>query len=177
MKKIAFWVILIHIVILSFLYKKRLYRNKKDFFVREIKVVEEIPLKRELVLKKRKHSKKIVKNNNRKKIISNLEKIKKIGIGKGEIFKKKELTIPFLKIKKDKEEMLINYLKSNLKLPEQGEVKVEIFISSKGNIEKVNVLSSKSLTNEVYLKEKLLNFYFPWLLEKKNLIITFINER
>ena len=77
---------------------------------------------------------------------------------------------------------LIDFFKSHLKLPEYGEVKVKMKIKEDGMIDDIEVLSSKSGKNEVYLKNILLKISLPWLndylpkQEEVDLIICFTND-
>ena len=77
---------------------------------------------------------------------------------------------------------IVDFFKSHLKLPEYGEVKIEIKIKEGAYISEVNVISSESLKNQKYLKDILLKTSIPWLNdylsagEEVDLIICFTNE-
>jgi outer membrane biosynthesis protein TonB len=111
-------------------------------------------------------TKKIIKEieENLKKIEKKIEK--KQEIKKIEIPKKIDLS-PSLEIEKKVEidsnydQILINYLKQNLHLPEYGYVKISIDIDKYGNATNIEIIESKSLENQKYLKNNLEKLKFP----------------
>ncbi len=80
------------------------------------------------------------------------------------------------------QDRLIQDLKNNLKLPEYGEVKLLVRISSKGDVIKAEVLSSRSERNKGYLQKELLRLQFAWFPQVLSeapfydFVITFQNE-
>jgi outer membrane biosynthesis protein TonB len=80
------------------------------------------------------------------------------------------------------QQKLISDLKNNLKLPEYGEVKLRMKISSKGEVVTVEVLSAQSERNKSYLQKELVSLRFLWfskILPESpfyDFVITFQNE-
>ncbi len=74
------------------------------------------------------------------------------------------------------------FFKEQLILPEHGEVKIEILISSLGIVEKCLVIKAESEKNKRYLQEQLLSLHLPDLqqtqrsTEPVTFILTFCNE-
>jgi hypothetical protein len=60
------------------------------------------------------------------------------------------------------QQLLIQDLQEKLRLPEEGCVKVKLFINSNGNIKNIDVLQSYSEKNKTYLKNTLQQVVFPW---------------
>ena len=81
------------------------------------------------------------------------------------------------------QDFLIQDLKNNLKLPEYGEVKARIRISSKGEVLQMEVLSSQSDKNKKYLYQELMHMRFSWFstitssVPFFDFVITFENEK
>ncbi|MBM3208611.1 MAG: hypothetical protein FJZ57_08475 [Chlamydiae bacterium] len=79
-------------------------------------------------------------------------------------------------------EYLAIFLKQELKLPDFGEVKVEITLNKDGTVEKCLVLNSESIKNRKYLEERLPKLTFPNFKtnktskEKQHFVLTFCNE-
>lgn len=79
-------------------------------------------------------------------------------------------------------EYLAFFLKQELKLPDFGEVKVEITLNKDGSVEKCLVLNSESIKNRRYLEERLPKLTFPNFKtnktskEKQHFVLTFCNE-
>ena len=79
-------------------------------------------------------------------------------------------------------EYLAYFLKQELKLPDFGQVKVEITLNKAGCVEKCLVISSQSAKNKKYLEEKLPNLIFPKFkksnhsYDTQQFVLTFCNE-
>lgn len=57
--------------------------------------------------------------------------------------------------------LLVQKLKSALHLPEEGDVKLELILKNSGEVIKVNVLSSLSPDNALYLENEITKMRFP----------------
>lgn len=72
---------------------------------------------------------------------------------------------------------LMGFLRETLRLPEVGEVKMEIMVKKDGTIGKVVVLRSESQKNKLYLQEHLPLLQLPMQLDQdKTWVVTFCNE-
>ncbi len=103
-------------------------------------------------------------------------KISKLNIdSKVEIFTKDE--------KPQYHQLLIDEMQNNLHLPEYGEVKMEVVISSQGEVKSLKAIDVKSNKNQIYLEKAINNMTFPWIeqffSEKKDIsfTITFRNAQ
>ncbi len=56
---------------------------------------------------------------------------------------------------------MIHRIKLQLKLPEYGEVRVELTLDRTGKVHKLYVLSSSSLNNQKYIEKNLTTVHFP----------------
>lgn len=80
------------------------------------------------------------------------------------------------------QETLIGYLHTKLRLPEFGEVKLEIVLTPEGKVKSVRVLQSASILNKNYLEKNLplLKFPPPTVLDsskkEQTYILVFCNE-
>ncbi len=169
---------------------KKLEEKKQNSPVREIK--------KNVIRSEIKNNKNEHKKNTLKEEISNLEKFSLHAESPQE---KKELPVPkigALKIptidinpSEEKEDLdnkglfqnvLVEYFRQNLSLPEYGEVKIKLTLNCDGTIADIFIVSSKSKKNEEYLKNTLPNLAFPWfnlyLPNEKNLGLTvsFLND-
>lgn len=101
--------------------------------------------------------------------------------------KKTELLIPTLnpvfefssdtpEEKLDSAERIATLLREELRLPEFGEVKVLLRISSLGKLESCEILQSKSAKNAEFLKKRLPELHYPCLNETASITIAFRNE-
>lgn len=116
-----------------------------------------------------------LKNNKNDDIIIP-SKISKLNIdSKVEIFTKDE--------KPQYQQLLIDEMQNNLHLPEYGEVKMEVVISSQGEVKSLKAIDVKSYKNQIYLEKAIINMTFPWIeqffSEKKDIsfTITFRNAQ
>ncbi len=91
------------------------------------------------------------------------------------------LSLP-LGLEEDYASSLVAYLEEHLRLPDSGEVKIELTLRKDGSIETVKVLSAKSEQNKKRLEEHLPRLHFPPFpkeeKEKKSkvFILTFCND-
>lgn len=91
------------------------------------------------------------------------------------------LSLP-LELEEDYASSLVEYLEEHLRLPDSGEVKIELTLRKDGSIEAVKVLSAKSEQNKKRLEEHLPRLHFPPFpkeeKEKKSkvFILTFCND-
>lgn len=81
----------------------------------------------------------------------------------------------------DQQELLISHLRHSLHLPDFGEVKIELILSSEGVVKSLRVLRAESRLNREYLEKQLPLLHFPPLnltSEKREatFILTFCNE-
>jgi hypothetical protein len=72
-------------------------------------------------------------------------------------------------------EQIAAFLQEALELPEFGEVKIKLSINRFGALETLEILESKSLKNEAFLKKRLPELQFPRLNEVVSLTIVFMN--
>lgn len=92
-----------------------------------------------------------------------------------------DLTLPF-EIEEDYCSSLITYLQDHLRLPDSGEVKIELKLFHDGSIETVKVLSAKSEQNRKRLEEHIPRLQFPPFPKEdkgqksKVFILTFCND-
>lgn len=92
----------------------------------------------------------------------------------------KEEPISFESFSLDYKELLITFLEDALSLPEYGEVKAQITVSSFGKITDCKILNSRSEKNETFLKNQLPQLTLPCLNssqdESQTFIVTFHNR-
>lgn len=92
----------------------------------------------------------------------------------------KEERISFESFSLGYKELLITFLEDALSLPEYGEVKAQITVSSFGKITDCKILNSRSEKNETFLKNQLPQLTLPCLNssqdESQTFIITFHNR-
>jgi hypothetical protein len=106
-----------------------------------------------------------------------------------EVPKTKKIELETLKTEEEEpvfsyslEQKLIDELSNTLHLPEEGEVKMKITFSKRGEIKNIAKLLSKSKKNAKYLKKTLEGLVFPWFNqytvdgEDRDLVILFKNE-
>jgi outer membrane biosynthesis protein TonB len=75
------------------------------------------------------------------------------------------------------EEALISFLHDSLKLPEFGEVKIQLTVHKDGSVARLVVLKAESPKNKAYLEKNLLLLKLPLILDKeKTFTLTFCNE-
>lgn len=92
-----------------------------------------------------------------------------------------ELSLPLL-TEEDYSSSLIEYLQDQLRLPDTGDVKIELTLRRDGSVESVKVLSAQSEKNRKRLEENLPKLQFPPFpkeeKEKKSkvFILTFCND-
>lgn len=162
--KVIISVFCLHIICFCYFSKDRLVNKTLQIQTIEIKPM---PIIKKTVPKK--IVKKEVKKSPQKKVIKkivkkNPERPSSLDILKKNIFQNR----------------FILEMSSFLSLPEYGEVKMKIIVSSFGKIIKTDILFSKSKKNELYLKNILPTLSFPWLNQfiSKNaeFVISFKNE-
>ena len=78
------------------------------------------------------------------------------------------------------EELLAGFLHASLRLPEWGEVKVEVTLDRRGGVQTLRVLSAQSSKNRAYVEKNLPSLQFPPLeryssSELHTLILTLVN--
>jgi hypothetical protein len=75
------------------------------------------------------------------------------------------------------EETLISFLHTSLKLPEFGEVKIQLTVKKDGSVVRLVVLEAQSQKNKAYLEKNLPLLKFPLIFDKeKTFTLTFCNE-
>lgn len=75
------------------------------------------------------------------------------------------------------EETLISFLRTSLKLPEFGEVKIQLTVKKDGSVVRLVVLEAESQKNKAYLEKNLPQLKFPLIFDKeKTFTLTFCNE-
>lgn len=84
-------------------------------------------------------------------------------------------------LEEDYASSLVSYLQEELRLPDNGEVKIELILCKDGSVEQVKVLSAKSEKNKKRLEENLPKLRFPPFPKeekekKKVFILTFCND-
>ncbi len=77
-------------------------------------------------------------------------------------------------------EFLIGYLQQKLKLPDFGEVTIQLSVQGDGRVSSVRIVKSESTKNTKYLEENLTKIIIPSTYLKKNeiniFVLTFCNE-
>jgi outer membrane biosynthesis protein TonB len=90
------------------------------------------------------------------------------------------LSLPFGEVDEGEgteEEALGSFLTSSLKLPEFGEVKIQLTIKKDGSVARLVVVQTESRKNKDYLEKHLPLLRFPLILDKeKTFTLTFCNE-
>ncbi len=92
-----------------------------------------------------------------------------------------DLNLP-IEIEEDYSSSLIEYLQEHLRLPDSGEVKIELKLRYDGHIETIKVLSAKSEQNRKRLEEHIPRLQFPPFPKEekgkksKIFILTFCND-
>ena len=178
--------------------------KKNNISVRTISINEPLKLvikktiekpKNKVVTNNKPALKKVIKkpiNTNKSILLERLEKeLNKLDDSKNVTRNKSELSQPkkidtLKALKEDKKEqpeykqLLVSQIRQNLKLPEYGEVKISFVIDAGGRVENINILDSKSLINQNYLKNSLTELQFSWFNEIFNepqeFIVIFKND-
>jgi len=80
------------------------------------------------------------------------------------------------------QEALMGYLHDTLRLPDYGEVKIEIILNPDGSVQRLTVLKSESAKNKTYLEKTIPSLNFPSAdvldssKKEQRYILTFCNE-
>ena len=181
--KISFLVFTFHLLILAF--ASMTYVNKKSKTVNPI-IIKTISQNKHIPTVKKIEKQKAAEKSIKKKAVTKAQNNKIAA--KKEISKKEEpLSVPVLKnidpvkdIKQKKEifpiqEAILQYLESQILLPEKGNIKIKLEICD-SKITSLNILESDSLENNRYLLEFLKGFELPLdtpIVDLMELTITF----